>query len=85
MQSGSHQQKKWKVDFDNRERWENTLIGYAANGDPFSSLQLEFSSKEDAIIYCERMGIFCRFYLSFLFNKVFHTLYYCVLKVLIIQ
>jgi hypothetical protein len=56
MQSGTHQLRKWKIDYDNRERWENPLVGWGSTGDPLSSLHLEFPSKEDAIIYCERMG-----------------------------
>lgn len=30
MQSGVHGTKKWKMDFDTRERWENPLMGWAS-------------------------------------------------------
>lgn len=30
MQSGVHSTKKWKMDFDTRERWENPLMGWAS-------------------------------------------------------
>lgn len=30
MQSGSNSTKKWKMDFDTRERWENPLMGWAS-------------------------------------------------------
>nr|XP_042117473.1 NADH dehydrogenase [ubiquinone] iron-sulfur protein 4, mitochondrial isoform X2 [Peromyscus maniculatus bairdii] len=30
MQSGVNNTKKWKMDFDTRERWENPLMGWAS-------------------------------------------------------
>ena len=75
MQSGTHNTKKWKVEWDTKERWENPLMGWASSSvsliyqekstryddlfssDPHSSLIVEFGSKEDAMIYCERMGL----------------------------
>ena len=59
MQSGTFQLRRWKIEFDNKERWENPLMGWGSTGDSVSNLQLEFSSKEDAIIYCQRMGKYC--------------------------
>lgn len=56
MQSGTHNTKKWKIEWDTKERWENPLMGWASSADPHSSLMLEFGSKQDAITYCERMG-----------------------------
>ncbi|CAF2879361.1 unnamed protein product [Rotaria sp. Silwood2] len=56
MQSGTNNTKKWKVEWDTKERWENPLMGWASSSDPHSSVMVEFASKEDAIIYCERMG-----------------------------
>ncbi|CAF0712776.1 unnamed protein product [Brachionus calyciflorus] len=56
MQSGTFGTRRWRIDFDNRDRWENPLMGWGSSGDPLSSLQPEFGSKEDAIVYCQRMG-----------------------------
>ncbi|CAF1203654.1 unnamed protein product [Rotaria sordida] len=56
MQSGTNNTKKWKVEWDTKERWENPLMGWASSSDPHSSVIVEFATKEDAIIYCERMG-----------------------------
>jgi NADH dehydrogenase (ubiquinone) Fe-S protein 4 len=58
MQSGTYQTHKWRLAFENRERWENPLMGWGSSGDPLSSLHMEFGSKEDAIVYCQRMGTF---------------------------
>lgn len=56
MQSGTNDTHKWKLDFENRERWENPLMGWTSTGDPLSNLNLWFTNKEDAIDYCERQG-----------------------------
>lgn len=58
MQSGTYGTRRWRIEFDNRERWENPLVGWGSSGDPLSSLQPEFGSKEDAMMYCQRMGLF---------------------------
>ncbi len=31
MQSGTHNTKKWKVEWDTKERWENPLMGWASS------------------------------------------------------
>ncbi|MEQ2247931.1 NADH dehydrogenase Fe-S protein subunit 4 ndufs4, partial [Ilyodon furcidens] len=56
MQSGINSTKKWKMDFDTRERWENPLMGWASTADPLSNMVLTFSSKEDAIAFAEKNG-----------------------------
>ena len=30
MQSGTHNTHEWKLEFDNQERWENPLMGWAS-------------------------------------------------------
>ncbi|XP_017308033.1 NADH dehydrogenase [ubiquinone] iron-sulfur protein 4, mitochondrial [Ictalurus punctatus] len=56
MQSGVQNTKKWKMDFDTRERWENSLMGWASTADPLSNMNLTFSTKEDAIAFAEKNG-----------------------------
>uniref|UniRef100_A0A3P9NWZ0 NADH dehydrogenase [ubiquinone] iron-sulfur protein 4, mitochondrial n=1 Tax=Poecilia reticulata TaxID=8081 RepID=A0A3P9NWZ0_POERE len=56
MQSGINSTKKWKMDFDTRERWENPLMGWASTADPLSNMVLSFSSKEDAVAFAEKNG-----------------------------
>ncbi|VDK60168.1 unnamed protein product, partial [Cylicostephanus goldi] len=48
--------KTWHIEVDNRQRWENPLIGWASSGDPLSniSMSLKFASKEDAIDFCKK-------------------------------
>uniref|UniRef100_A0A5F8H3D4 NADH dehydrogenase [ubiquinone] iron-sulfur protein 4, mitochondrial n=1 Tax=Monodelphis domestica TaxID=13616 RepID=A0A5F8H3D4_MONDO len=54
MQSGVNNTKKWKMEFDTRERWENPLMGWASTADPLSNLVLSFSTKEDAVAFAEK-------------------------------
>nr|XP_014095450.1 NADH dehydrogenase [ubiquinone] iron-sulfur protein 4, mitochondrial [Bactrocera oleae] len=56
MQSGTDNLKHWVIEFDNRERWENPLMGWTSTGDPLSNLEVTFGSKEEAIEHCERNG-----------------------------
>ncbi|KAM5264657.1 NADH dehydrogenase [ubiquinone] iron-sulfur protein 4, mitochondrial [Ctenodactylus gundi] len=56
MQSGVNNTKKWKMEFDTRERWENPLMGWASTADPLSNMVLAFSTKEDAIAFAEKNG-----------------------------
>jgi len=54
MQSGTNATKKWRIEFDAWERWENPLMGWCSTGDPLSNTIVEFSDLEDAIAYCEK-------------------------------
>jgi len=54
MQSGTNATKKWRIEFDAWERWENPLMGWCSTGDPLSNTIVEFSELEDAIAYCEK-------------------------------
>ncbi|XP_068614734.1 NADH dehydrogenase [ubiquinone] iron-sulfur protein 4, mitochondrial-like [Brachionichthys hirsutus] len=56
MQSGVNGTKKWKMDFDTRERWENPLMGWGSTADPLSNMVLSFSSKENAVAFAEKNG-----------------------------
>ena len=56
MQSGSHNMRKWKLDFDTKERWENPLMGWRSSGDALSNTHVEFKTREAAIAYCETHG-----------------------------
>ncbi|ELK31748.1 NADH dehydrogenase [ubiquinone] iron-sulfur protein 4, mitochondrial, partial [Myotis davidii] len=57
MQSGVNNTKKWKMEFDTRERWENPLMGWASTADPLSNMVLTFSTKEDAVAFAEKNGL----------------------------
>ena len=56
MQSGTHGIKRWRLEFENRQRWENNLMGWASSGDPLSNMQVDFASKEEAIAFVEKNG-----------------------------
>jgi NADH dehydrogenase (ubiquinone) Fe-S protein 4 len=56
MQSGTNNIQNWRIDFDNRERWENPLMGWSSSGDPLSNMNVDFNSKDEAIEHCEKQG-----------------------------
>ncbi|GFO50344.1 NADP dehydrogenase [ubiquinone] iron-sulfur protein 4, mitochondrial [Plakobranchus ocellatus] len=56
MQSGTFNARRWRMEFDERERWENPLMGWCSSGDPLSNLEVNFTCKEDAIAFCEKNG-----------------------------
>ncbi|XP_028928347.1 NADH dehydrogenase [ubiquinone] iron-sulfur protein 4, mitochondrial isoform X3 [Ornithorhynchus anatinus] len=56
MQSGVNNTKKWKMEFDTRERWENPLMGWASTADPLSNMTLFFKTKEEAVAFAEKNG-----------------------------
>ncbi|XP_022651270.1 NADH dehydrogenase [ubiquinone] iron-sulfur protein 4, mitochondrial-like isoform X1 [Varroa destructor] len=56
MQSGTANTDKWEMEFENRERWTNNLMGWTSTGDPLSNMRTQFTSKEQAIAFCEKNG-----------------------------
>ena len=58
MQSGTNNLNTWRIEFDNRERWENPLMGWCSSADPLSNMNgvVEFNTKEEAINHCEKNG-----------------------------
>jgi len=56
MQSGTAGVRRWKIEFDTRERWENNLMGWASTGDPLSNMVIDFANKEEAIAFVEKNG-----------------------------
>ena len=56
MQSGTDSIQHWTMEFDNRERWENPLMGWTSTADPLSNMRLDFTTKEEAIVHCEKNG-----------------------------
>ncbi|KAF8364371.1 hypothetical protein PRIPAC_91294 [Pristionchus pacificus] len=55
-QQGWNNTRGWRIELDNRGRWENALIGWASSGDPLSnvSMHMKFGTKEDAISFCQK-------------------------------
>jgi ETC complex I subunit conserved region len=58
MQSGRAKIKKWQLDYEPEQpRAIEPLMGWTSSGDMKQQLTLGFDTKEEAITYCERMGI----------------------------
>ena len=56
MQSGTQDTHNWIIEFENRQRWENPLMGWTSTGDPLSNLRLTFTTREDAIRFADKNG-----------------------------
>jgi NADH dehydrogenase (ubiquinone) Fe-S protein 4 len=56
MQSGTDNIHTWRIEFDNRQRWENPLMGWCSTGDPLSNMNIDFNTKDEAITHCEKNG-----------------------------
>ena len=57
MQSGKAKTKKWLLRFDDDKSGINPLMGWESSYNTLSELNLEFSTKEDAIKYAKKNGI----------------------------
>jgi hypothetical protein len=58
MQSGAAKTKDWVLDYEPEEaRVIEPLMGWTSSGDMKQQLRLRFENKEEAIAYCERLGI----------------------------
>ncbi|XP_065836567.1 NADH dehydrogenase [ubiquinone] iron-sulfur protein 4, mitochondrial-like [Oscarella lobularis] len=56
MQSGTNAARGWRLEFDNQQRWENPLMGWASSADPISNLHIDFDTQEEAICFAEKNG-----------------------------
>ena len=58
MQSGRAKTSEWHVDFEAESaRSVDPLMGYTSSSDMKSQLKLKFSTKEEAVAYCEKNGL----------------------------
>jgi hypothetical protein len=58
MQSGQAKTKDWVIDFEPEEaRQVEPLMGWTSSGDMRQQLRLRFSTKEEAVAYCERHAV----------------------------
>ena len=57
MQSGRAKTKKWLLRFDDGKTGINPLMGWESSTNTLSELNLEFSTKEDAIKYAKKNNV----------------------------
>ena len=57
MQSGKAKTKKWLLRFEDDKNGINPLMGWESSYNTWSELNLEFSTKEDAIKYAKKNKI----------------------------
>ncbi|KAJ3022898.1 hypothetical protein HKX48_004941 [Thoreauomyces humboldtii] len=56
VQAGSAKEPLWRIDFDQQERWENSLMGWTSSHDAVQGVTMEFTTKEDAVRFALRQG-----------------------------
>ena len=57
MQSGSGNSKLWILEFDTLNTTMNPFMGWETSEDTMSEIKLEFSTKDNAIIYAKKNNI----------------------------
>ena len=57
MQSGKRNSKNWLLKFDTLSTDINPLMGWESSRDTMSEVQLEFSTKDEAINYAKKNNI----------------------------
>jgi hypothetical protein len=58
MQSGNAKTQEWVLEFDRTEpAMVEPLMGWTSSGDTRQQVQLHFATKEEAVAYCEQLGI----------------------------
>src|SRR4030081_3368535 len=58
MQSGNAKTKEWVLDYEPEQPREiEPLMGWTSSSDMRQQVKLRFDTVEDAIAYCERLGI----------------------------
>ena len=58
MQSGAAKTKEWVLDYEPEQPPEiEPLMGWTSSGDMRQQVRLQFDTAEEAVAYCERLGI----------------------------
>ena len=58
MQSGRGRTRYWIVEFEPGAQLRNdSLMGWAGQGDTRNQLRMRFDSREEAVSYCEKEGL----------------------------
>jgi hypothetical protein len=58
MQSGHANTKEWVLDYEPEQPREiEPLMGWTSSGDMRQQVRLQFDTAEEAVAYCQRLGI----------------------------
>jgi NADH dehydrogenase (ubiquinone) Fe-S protein 4 len=57
MQSGKRNSKHWLLEFDTLDNGIDPLMGWETSKDTMSEVKLEFSTKDEAIVYAKNNNI----------------------------
>jgi hypothetical protein len=57
MQSGSRNSKKWRIEFDSKDKDINPLMGWETSKDTMSEVKLDFETKDQAIKFANKNNL----------------------------
>lgn len=57
MTSGLSKTRCWSLHFQHADRWTNPLTGWSSSGDPMTTVDLSFDTKEQAIAFADKKGL----------------------------
>ena len=57
MQSGSRNTKKWRIEFDSKDKDINPLMGWETSKDTMSEVKLDFETKDQAIKFANKNNL----------------------------
>ena len=57
MQSGKRNSKKWRLEYDTKNKGVNPLMGWESSKDTMSEVKLDFETKEQAINFAEKNNL----------------------------
>eukprot|EP00127_Corallochytrium_limacisporum_P007343 Clim_evm30s247 gene=Clim_evmTU30s247 len=55
-QSGTFKVRKFRLEFDTQQKWQNPLMGWSSTGDAHSQLHVEFDTLDGAIKHAVKNG-----------------------------
>lgn len=57
MTSGLSKTRCWSLHWKHAERWTNPLTGWSSSGDPMTTVDMSFDTKEQAIAFADKKGL----------------------------
>jgi hypothetical protein len=57
MQSGKRNSKKWRLEYDTKNKDVSPLMGWESSNDTMSEVKLDFETKDQAIIFAKKNNL----------------------------
>jgi len=57
MQSGKRNSKKWRLEYDTKNKSVSPLMGWESSNDTMSEVKLDFDTKDQAIFFAKKNNL----------------------------